>query len=217
VRQDFLPGAVLLVAGWAGAAAAQSNLGGTNYGPANRPLLFAEGGGVGSLRAFEDDDGDAFDLDSDFAAGRHFGGGVGLQINRWTALRAVYASARATGEGGASSPLANNRFRRQYYGADIQLRGGGRLAPYFCLGAGAVTIRPESGARLVAPDGTAFGSESWTKPAGRFGVGFEVHLGSGLSLFADSTAWVYRWDRYGIGYTPVDVNWGGGLAYRFGY
>lgn len=185
------------------------------------PMLFVSGGGNNSLRAFRDDgDDDDFDVGSEFETGYNVGGGLGIQFNRWAALRATYNFARSQGEGGAFSPLAGNHFNRHYYGADLQFRADtrGGFSPYLAIGGGAVTVSPDDDSILLSGVGTQFSNERFTKPAGKLGLGFEYQFpNTGLGLFAEGTGWVYEWDRYGLDRTQVDTNWGAGLTYRFGY
>lgn len=188
--------------------------------PSGRPMLFVSGGGNNSLREFDDNDGDLFDVGSDFDTGFNFGGGLGIQLARFAALRATYNFARSMGEGGAFSPLAGNHFNRHYYGADLQFRAdtSGGFSPYLFVGGGAVTIDPDDNAVLLSPAGDLFSDENFTKPAGKFGLGFEYQIpNTGFGFFAEGSGWVYEWDRYGLDRTQVDTNWGGGLTYRFGY
>src|SRR5262245_10403803 len=75
-----------------------------------QPVIFVSGGGNNALRHLNDRDNDTFDIGSDFQTGYNFGGGVGIQLNRWAALRATYNFARSMGEGTAFSPIAGNHF-----------------------------------------------------------------------------------------------------------
>jgi hypothetical protein len=68
---------------------------------------------------------------------------------------------------------------------------------------------------LVSPAGLRFGRESFTKPAGRLGLGFEYRLPRRFGLHAEATGWVYDWDRYGLNRTQFDTHWSAGLTYRF--
>jgi hypothetical protein len=187
-------------------------------GPSGHPMLFIGGGGNNSLVDLQNDD--EFDIDSDFNTGYNLSGGLGIQLNRWAALRGVYTYSRAEGEGAALSPIANNEFNRHYYGADLQFRADmdSGFSPYFFVGGGAVTVDPSDNAVLLSPSGARFSNESFTKPAGRFGLGFEYQFpDTGFGIFAEGSGWVYNFDRYGFDRTQVDTNWGGGLTYRFGY
>jgi hypothetical protein len=188
--------------------------------PTGKPMLFISGGGNNSLRELTDDNDDDFDIGSDFDTGYNLSAGIGLQLNHWAALRGIYTYSRATGEGTALSPIAGNDFTRHYYGADIQFRPGndGSFSPFFFVGGGAVTVSPSEDAVLLSPTGTRLDNESFTKPAGRIGIGFEYQFpDSGFGLFAEGSGWVYKWDRYGFDRTQFDTNWGAGLTYRFGY
>ena len=188
---------------------------------AGQPMIFFSGGGNNSLGHFNDSStNDSFDIGSEFRTGFNVGGGLGIQLSRWAALRATYTFARTQGEGGAFSPLANNRFNRHYYGGDLQFRAdtAGGFSPYLAIGGGAVTVSPDDDAILLSPTGAQFGNGRFTKPAASFGLGFEYQIpGSGLGLFAEGSGWAYKWDRYGLNRTQVDANWGAGLTYRFGY
>jgi len=185
-----------------------------------RPLIFISGGGNNSLREFVDDNDDDFDVGSELETGYNVGGGLGVQFNRWAALRATYTFARSQGKGNAFSPLAGNFFNRHYYGADLLFRAdtAAGFSPYLTLGGGAVTISPDDTAALFMPDGARISNDRWTKPAGRLGLGFEYQFpNTGFGLFAEGSGWVYEWDRYGLDRTQIDANWGAGLTYRFGY
>jgi len=233
IRHLLLTGAIVLTFGLFGATAladdvsvnihsdGEANIDIDEEGEdiAGQPMIFVSGGGNATLR----------DLDeasqSDFDTGYNLSGGVGFQINRNVALRGVYTYSRAQGEGSASlpffSPVAGANFNRHYYGADLQFRAmnDSGFTPYLFAGGGAVTIDPDDSSVLLSPTGTGrFANESFTKPAGRFGLGFEYQLPhSGFGLYAEGAGWVYNWDRYGFDRTQVDTNWGGGLSYRFGY
>jgi opacity protein-like surface antigen len=186
---------------------------------AGQPMLFVNGGGSNTLR----------DLDearqADFDTGYNVGGGIGIQLTPGVALRGVYTYSRAQGEDSLGvpflSPVAGAHFNRHYYGADLQFRAmnDSGFTPYIFAGGGAVTVDPDDSSVLLSPDGsTSFTTESFTKPAGRFGLGFEYQVpNTGFGLYAEGSGWVYNWDRYGFDRTQVDTNWGGGLSYRFGY
>jgi opacity protein-like surface antigen len=177
------------------------------------PIAFASGGGSNSLRHLDTAS------DSNFKLGYNVGGGFGLEINRWVAIRAAYTYSRAETEGSAFSPVFAANFNRHYYGADVQLRADldSGLSPYAFAGGGAVTVKPEKGAVFMSPTGVRFANETFTKPAGRFGVGFQYQVpDSSLSLYAEASGWAYQWDRYGFDRTQVDTTWGAGISYRFG-
>jgi hypothetical protein len=191
--------------------------------PTGRPMLFVSGGGNNSLIKLRESDVSSLDTgfrNTQFQTGYNLGGGVGLQLTRFAALRATYNFARSQGERDAFSPFAGNYFDRHYYGADVQFRtGGSGFVPYVTVGGGAVTIVPDTNAVLMAPSGgVQFSNDTFTKPAARASLGFDYQFpGSGFGLFAEGSGWAYKWDRYGFDRTQLDTNWGAGLTYRFGY
>lgn len=177
------------------------------------PLMFVNGGGSSSLRHLDTA------TDSDFKLGYNVGGGFGLQINRWAAVRASYTYSRADGQGGFFARGIDTSFNRHYYGADVQVRAdlAEGVVPYAFAGGGAVTVKPDEGAILLSPTGFRYSDETFTKPAARFGVGFQYQVPrSNLGLYAEASGWLYNWDRYGFDRTQVDSNWGAGITYRFG-
>jgi hypothetical protein len=176
-------------------------------------LFFLNGGGWNNLT----------DLDNAgtarFKTGYNVGGGLGVQFTDWAALRGVYSFSRTEGRNAALAPINGQRFDRHYYGADLQFRAPmtSGFSPYLFVGGGAVTINPSADV-LFSPTGARFNGDTFTKGAGRFGVGFEYQVpNSGFGLFAQGDGWIYKWDRYGFNRTQVDTNWGAGLSYRFGY
>jgi opacity protein-like surface antigen len=172
------------------------------HGFDNRPSLvvFANGGGYSPLT----------DLNSSKTAslntGWTLGGGGGIQVNQFVAVRAVFDYAQDKGDVG-SSAFAGEKLKRYFYGGDIQLRYPtvSGFAPYILAGAGAVTIdgrdTPELGARF-------------TKFAGKGGLGVEYNLPSGLGLFVQGTSYIYKFDRGGFNKTQADLLWNAGLSYR---
>jgi hypothetical protein len=186
--------------------------------PTGQPMLFVSGGGNSSFRDLDEASSSSFDT------GYNVGGGIGVQLTRGVALRASYTFSRATANGSATtaffSPVAGNDFDRHYYGADLQFRAYNQsgVTPYFFLGGGAVTVSPTNNAIILTPAGAQFSNDSFTKPAGRAGIGLEYQFPrSGFGLYAEAAGWAYKWDRYGFDRTQVDTNWGGGITYRFGY
>ncbi len=167
-----------------------------------RPVLvyFAAGGGNSSL-ADLNDAGTA-----SFNTGWSAGGGVGLQVNRFIALRGTFDFARTEGEGAGAGELAGQRLNRYFYGGDVQLRypTASGFAPYLLLGAGAVTIDGK--------DDGAF--ESLTRLAGKGGLGVEYLLRNNVGLFAQGATYVYEYDRGGFEKTQWDLLWTAGLSYR---
>jgi hypothetical protein len=201
--------------------------------PTGMPMIFFSAGGNNSLSDLNNDAD--FNINSNFQTGYNLTGGLGIQLSNWAALRGVYTYSRSradgdeftvgtgtgTGTGTAVfSPISGSQFHRHYYGADLQFRGNmdSGFSPYLFVGGGAVTVDPDDNAVLLSPTGARFDNDTFTKPAGRFGLGFEYQIpNSGFGLFAEGSGWVYNWDRYGFDRTQFDTNYGGGITYRFGY
>jgi opacity protein-like surface antigen len=162
-------------------------------------LAFANGGGNSSLTDLND--AGSASLKTGWTAG----GGLGVQLNRFVALRGTFDFARADGDN--ATAFAGQTLNHYFYGGDVQLRypTASGLAPYVVAGAGAVTIDN--------PDNAAF--QRFTKFAGKGGVGVEYTLPrSDLGLFAQANSYIYKFDRNGFDKTQVDLLWTGGLSYR---
>jgi opacity protein-like surface antigen len=168
-----------------------------------RPSLvfFANGGGYSPTA----------DLNSSGTAslttGWAVGGGAGVQLNRYVAVRAGLDYARSEGDD-ASIAFAGQTIRHWFYGADLQLRypTSNGLAPYLLAGAGAVTIKGKDTPTL---------QDSFTKFAGKGGLGVEYNLPSSLGMFVQGTSYIYKFDQGGFDKTQVDVLWNVGLTYRY--
>jgi len=162
-------------------------------------VVFANGGGNSSLTNL--DDAGTASLKTGWTAG----GGVGVQLNRYVAVRGTFDYARADGE--SATPFAGQSLNHYFYGGDVQLRYPtvSGFAPYVVLGAGAVTIDNK--------DNPSF--DRFTKFAGKGGVGLEYALPrSDFGLFAQANSYIYKFDRNGFDKTQVDLLWTGGLSYR---
>jgi hypothetical protein len=169
-----------------------------------RPSLvfFANGGGNSSLTDLND--AGTASLETGWTGG----GGVGVQLNRFLAVRGTFDYAQSDGQGTAS--ISGQTLNRYFYGGDVQLRypTASGFAPYLLLGAGAVTIDN--------PDNAVF--DRFTKFAGKGGLGVEYLLPrSNFGFFAQGNSYVYDFDRNGFNKTQVDVLWTGGLSYRLSY
>jgi opacity protein-like surface antigen len=165
-------------------------------------VVFANGGGNSSLTDLND--AGTASLETGWTAG----GGVGVQLNRFLAVRGTFDYARSDGQGTAA--ISGQTLNRYFYGGDVQLRypTASGFAPYLLLGAGAVTIDN--------PDNAAF--DRFTKVAGKGGLGLEYALPrSNVGLFAQASSYVYDFDRNGFDKTQVDVLWAAGLNYRISY
>ena len=164
-------------------------------------ILFANGGGNSPITNLNESGS------ADLKTGWTLGGGAGVQLNQYLAVRGVFDFARDKGSAG-STAFAGQRFNHYFYGGDVQLRypTTGGFAPYLLAGAGAVTIDNKDDA---TPNKT-------TKFAGKGGLGVEyVFPGNGFGLFAQGASYVYKFDRGGFNKTQFDVLWTGGLSYRF--
>ena len=165
-------------------------------------VLFANGGGNSSLTDLND--AGTASLETGWTGG----GGVGVQLNRFLAVRGTFDYARSDGQG--ATAISGQALDRYFYGGDVQLRypTASGLAPYVLLGAGAVTIDN--------PDNAAF--DRFTKFAGKGGLGVEYALPrSNFGLFVQASSYVYDFDQNGFDKTQVDVLWTAGLNYRFSY
>ncbi len=167
-------------------------------------VLFANGGGASSVTDLND--AGTASLKTGWTAG----GGVGVQLNPYVAIRGTFDFTQAEGEGTATGAFNGQNLNRYFYGGDVQLRypTTSGFAPYLLLGAGAVTIDNA--------DDAAFAS--FTKFAGKGGIGVEYRLPrSNFGLYAQGTSYIYGYDRSGFDKTQVDLLWTGGLSYRLPY
>lgn len=165
-------------------------------------VFFANGGGNSSLTDLND--AGTASLETGWTGG----GGLGVQLNPFLAVRGTFDYARSDGKGATS--ISGQTLNRYFYGGDVQLRypTPSGLAPYLLLGAGAVTIDN--------PDNAAF--DRFTKFAGKGGLGVEYALPrSNFGLFAQASSYVYDFDQNGFDKTQVDLLWTAGLNYRLAY
>jgi len=171
----------------------------TKTGPS--VIVFANGGGNSPLTNLNQTG------TADLKTGWALGGGAGVQVNQYLAVRGVFDFARSEGSTN-STVFAGQRLNHYFYGGDVQLRypTSGGFAPYLLAGAGAVTIDNKD-------DLT---SNTTTRFAGKGGVGVEYSFPrNGLGLFAQGASYVYKFDRDGFDKTQFDVLWTAGLSYRF--
>jgi len=190
---------MIAIAAILGALNAGSALARQNDGSAF--VVYGQGGGFSAL-ADLNDAGTA-----DFDTGFNVGGGIAYEVSKHVAVRGNFTYARATARDAQSPAFEGAKFNRLFYGGDVQLRYpfAGGVAPYIFAGGGAATIDPSGS-----------GTESFTKGAGKAGLGIGYALrGVPVSLFSEGTAWVYKWDRLGYDKTQFDVTWSGGVSYRF--
>jgi len=168
-------------------------------------VVAVQGGGLTSVTDLNDA------KTADFKTGFNVGGAIGYQFTPIVALRGTYTYGRAESRGSAfpASLVAGTQTNRQYYGAELQLSApvAGGIAPYLLVGGGAVTIKPD----------TTPSQDSFTKPAGKAGVGINFNVpDTGVSIFAEGSGWFYQFDKFGFDKTQFDLVWSAGLSYRFG-
>jgi opacity protein-like surface antigen len=164
--------------------------------------IAVQGGGLTSVTDLNDA------KSADFKTGFNVGGSLGYDFNPYLGLRATYTFGRAEARG-AALPAAfpvGTKTNRQYYGAELKLSAPGPISPYLLVGGGAVTIKPD----------TTPSSDSFTKPAGKAGVGVSFALPSNVSVFAEGSGWLYKFEEFGFDKAQFDLTWSAGLSYRFG-
>jgi opacity protein-like surface antigen len=173
----------------------------TEEGSRPRLVFFANGGGNSPVTDLND--AGTASLKTGWTAG----GGVGLQLNSYLAIRGSFDFSRTEGQGAGAGGLLGQKLDHYFYGGDLQLRypTNGGFAPYLVLGAGAVTIDNSDLATF----------ERFTKFAGKGGLGLEyVPSRSNVGVFLQGTTYLFGYDRGGFDKTQADVLWTGGLSYR---
>jgi len=166
-----------------------------------RLIFFANGGGNSPLTDLND--AGTASLKTGWTAG----GGIGLQVNSYLAIRGGFDFSRTEGQGVGAGGLLGQKLDHYFYGGDVQLRypTSGGFAPYVLVGVGAVTIDNKDQATF----------ERFTKFAGKGGVGLEyVFPSSNVGFFVQGTTYLFGYDRGGFDKTQADVLWTGGLSYR---
>ncbi len=174
---------------------------------AQRPITaFVYGGGYSALNSLGTSP--SVDFSTDFIVG--LGVGVGLSSRFTVRGEFGYASTEAT-DPRTTPPNLNGDYNRYLYAVDLQARlSGGSFAPYVFAGGGAITIDP-----VLRDQLPGLVIEHFTRPAGRFGVGWEYRpRGSSAALFMQGTGWVFSFDGLGVRATQVDVTYTMGFAYR---
>ena len=168
-------------------------------------VVSVQGGGLSSVADLNDA------KTADFKTGFNVGGSLGYEFNPNLALRGTYTFGRSESRGTAlpAAIKAGTKTNRQFYGAELQLKAPltGGITPYLLAGGGAVTIKPD----------TTPSQDSFTKPAGKAGVGVSFEIpNSNVSIFGEGTGWFYKFDQFGFDKTQFDLAWSAGLTYRFG-
>jgi opacity protein-like surface antigen len=141
---------------------------------------------------------------ADGAGGRRrtVGGGVGLQLSRFVAVRGDFTYARYELE--TRGGERDDRLERFYYDAVVRLQYPTAigLQPYVFAGGGAVRLRTTDSR---GPD--------QLKPAGTFGLGVSYAVpGTRLGLFLEGKGWAYA-KPAGDQFRGA-VGWTLGLSYR---
>jgi opacity protein-like surface antigen len=168
-------------------------------------VISAQGGGLTSVVDLNDA------KTADFKTGFNVGGSLGYEFNPNVSLRGTYTFGRADSRGTALPAVivAGTKTNRHYYGAELKLSAPltGGFTPYLLAGGGAVTIKPD----------TTPSQDSFTKPAGKAGVGISLDVpSSSVSVFVEGTGWFYKFEQYGFDKSQFDLVWSAGLSYRFG-
>ena len=148
---------------------------------------------------------------ADFKTGFNAGGAIGYQLNDIVGLRGTFTFARTESEGAGLPTLlkAGTKANRFFYGGEVVLKAPltGGISPYVLVGGGAMTFKPD----------TTPSQDSFTKPAGKVGVGVNIDIPkSNVSVFAEGGGWFYQFDQFGFDKTQFDLTWSAGLSYRFG-
>lgn len=168
-------------------------------------VISVQGGGFSSVNDLNDA------KTANFKTGFNVGGGLGYQFNEVLGLRGTFTFARNESEGTGLPTLikAGTKVNRYLYGAELvaKLPVAGGISPYILAGGGAVTFKPDT-----TPE-----QDSFTKPAGKVGVGVNIDVPkTNVSVFAEGNGWFYQFDKFGFDKTQFDLTWSAGLSYRFG-
>lgn len=168
-------------------------------------VISVQGGGFSSVNNLNDA------KTADFKTGFNVGGALGYQFTDVLGVRGTFTFARNESEGTGLPTLikAGTKVNRYLYGAELVLKVpvAGGISPYVLAGGGAVTFKPDT-----TPE-----QDSFTKPAGKVGVGVNIDIPkTAVSIFAEGNGWFYQFDHFGFDKTQFDLTWSAGLSYRFG-
>ncbi len=166
--------------------------------------LSVRGGGFNGLSSLNE--GGTADFKK---VGYDVGGGVGVDLHRYVALRGDFTFAR--NELQLNDAATGSDLNRFFYDAAVQLQypTASGWTPYLFVGGGAVTLHPV---------GTSDGDK--TKGAGTGGIGVSYAIpGSNFGLSVEGKGWVYKLselngDLSSFDRTQVDVTWNAGITYR---
>ncbi len=175
-----------------------------DYGSDNPSVfIFGQGGGISPTNHF-----DPF-RDADFRTGYTAGGGLGLQFNRYVALRGsvLFARSRARDLDFDVPGLNGAMYNRYIYSGDLQfgypLAGG--VTPYLLAGGGVMTFDNRTDPTVP----------NFSRGFGKAGVGINFDIPrSPLGIFVQGTGLIYRMNRFGPDRTLFDASWTGGLRIR---
>lgn len=171
----------------------------------DRGVTFSvRGGGFNGLTDLAD--GAAADFKT---VGYSVGGGVGVELSRYVALRGDFTFAR--NELRLDGAETGDELNRYFYEVAVQLQYPTEvgLTPYVFAGGGGITVS-EAGAS----------GDSDTNGAGTLGLGVEYTIPeTGFGLFVEGRSWLFGADGLNSLMEPYDGNqyelaWTGGFSYR---
>jgi Outer membrane protein beta-barrel domain len=165
--------------------------------------IYAQGGGINSTRHFD------LNTDSKFKTGYDVGGDVGVDVNKYLAIRGSFAFVRAQAldRDLSLAGFDGSMFDRYAYSGDVRLgypvKGG--VTPYLPAGGGAMTFSNR----------TDLTAANFTRGFGKAGVGLAYDIPhSRVGLFVQGTGLLYSLNNYGPSRTLFDTTWTGGLRLR---
>lgn len=160
-------------------------------------MLFAHGGRHTTISSLSES-GD------DLRAGFLGGGGLGIQLSTYVALRGAAAFVDSDYRGQLLEPASLN-FHRMFVSFDLQvgLPTQTGLAPYLFAGAGWVVVDPQDAAL-----------DSFRKVTGHFGTGFNYVIDNAfVALFGELGAYLFNFDQLGFDRHQFDLTISVGAAY----
>lgn len=141
--------------------------------------------------------------------GYNVGGGVGVELHRYIALRGDVAFAR--NELQQNSLETGSELSRLFYDGGVQLQypTASGWQPHLYVGAGAVTLHPV---------GTSDNDKTTFAGTGGLGLGYTIP-GSNFGFLVEGKGWVYELNELGgslasFDKTQFDVTWSAGFTYR---
>lgn len=146
--------------------------------------------------------------EASFAPGFSLGANAGIQFTRNLAVHADFTFTK-NGAWGAT-PFQGEDVNRFFFGAQVRYRYPLAIGvtPYGFAGLGTASI-DQLGQDTFRPT---------TKPAIMYGGGASYAIpGSRFEGFAEVKGFSYRWDMAGFDRTMIDVTFGVGVSYRWGF